>query len=910
MGFIDKALSLVGLQRFALMPTNQADNSKAIAKRPDSMAIDPTYAVKGELTAGFLNPMYSIFDSYLPILNNPDDTLQLSPGKSNVKEPLMIYHKIEQHDSRFRECLEVRRNLVLSAGFDVYNVGKEEHHKETTDFTRWVLFENDLLVSALRDILDAYGKGFSVSELIFQTSTFNKSPRLIVSAIKHREPWQFMFDKDLNLRQLTPGSPFYGEIRPKWKHLIFSYNGRYENPYGESLIGYWGYKTAKLKDDATHFWTSYLNRLGIPPQRAFFPPSATDKMISAMKLAMQELAANTSIMIPEGWQHEIINIPGQAASTDAFKSLIDYCDKIITITILGQMLSTETDGKGSYSLAKIQQSQLNKLVKFDCQSVARVVNEQVIKPLIKYNYGDQDYYPYIAFDDTDDQDIDKLSTAHEKLFNMGLAFPKSYLHETYGVPEPQEGDPVYQKSTQPTAEDTEDAALDIEGLFSMFAWKAEYLDETENEIRARVEEPGSFISSSFRRIAIDEEAGIYAIIGKKKGEQSTTIQSYRFEKPKWNKEKCISWLDKHKVSSTAKASMIYEDTTDAGFVSFTKIEEIEKQRTTAIDKLYSVYKSKIIKAQSNFNNAIIDIIQGSTSYEELNKRLSEGITLKNIGTIAKAMAEISFYVYLLGRYAITQDMRDAVGQKYFVNKKDQLLLFADETPPDFLELTGQVLPYDKAIKTFAGKTSMGDSEFKKNYDGIYNRYFTIAGIDSQNTLDQIKSIVEQSLKTGTSYGDFKANARDVLNKAGVTAINDSRLQLVYQNATLGSYGKGRLDELQSDAGKSLFPYWQYVAVMDNRTRPEHGILSGTIRPSNDSWWVLYYPPWAHRCRCTVVGVTEYQIEKKGLKVTESPAKLAPSDFQNPMQNYMQVSKDIGSPPVKVAKEVEKARRTE
>lgn len=68
-------------------------------------------------------------------------------------------------------------------------------------------------------------------------------------------------------------------------------------------------------------------------------------------------------------------------------------------------------------------------------------------------------------------------------------------------------------------------------------------DITDQYIRARQHEPTEFDSKSFKTIRLT--SGIKAIVGKKQGETSTTVQSVIFDKKKFTPEKAKSWLDSH-----------------------------------------------------------------------------------------------------------------------------------------------------------------------------------------------------------------------------------------------------------------------------------------------------------------------------------------------------------------------------
>ena len=77
-------------------------------------------------------------------------------------------------------------------------------------------------------------------------------------------------------------------------------------------------------------------------------------------------------------------------------------------------------------------------------------------------------------------------------------------------------------------------------------WRSINLDETENQIRARVIMPNQFQSDSFRIKILDETKGISLVIGRLKNKTTTTIQSYRFDKNKnWTIQKAISWLNEN-----------------------------------------------------------------------------------------------------------------------------------------------------------------------------------------------------------------------------------------------------------------------------------------------------------------------------------------------------------------------------
>ena len=69
---------------------------------------------------------------------------------------------------------------------------------------------------------------------------------------------------------------------------------------------------------------------------------------------------------------------------------------------------------------------------------------------------------------------------------------------------------------------------------------------TENYIRIRQRDPSDFKKESFRIITLSQSRGIKAIIGRLKGQTTTTVQSYLFDKKKWDTKRAQLWVKKHK----------------------------------------------------------------------------------------------------------------------------------------------------------------------------------------------------------------------------------------------------------------------------------------------------------------------------------------------------------------------------
>jgi hypothetical protein len=70
-------------------------------------------------------------------------------------------------------------------------------------------------------------------------------------------------------------------------------------------------------------------------------------------------------------------------------------------------------------------------------------------------------------------------------------------------------------------------------------------ETTDKYIRSGQRDPSQFQPNSLRTITLSEEEGIKAVIGKLNNSETTSIQSYLFDKNKWTLEKAKAWFKQH-----------------------------------------------------------------------------------------------------------------------------------------------------------------------------------------------------------------------------------------------------------------------------------------------------------------------------------------------------------------------------
>ena len=83
-------------------------------------------------------------------------------------------------------------------------------------------------------------------------------------------------------------------------------------------------------------------------------------------------------------------------------------------------------------------------------------------------------------------------------------------------------------------------------------------EETENEIRHRVRDPGDFRPNSFRRMTLKQDRPqVFAIIGKLEGGTKAAVQALRFPRPQgWALAKAKEWYSAHYKEAKSAAADI------------------------------------------------------------------------------------------------------------------------------------------------------------------------------------------------------------------------------------------------------------------------------------------------------------------------------------------------------------------
>lgn len=164
------------------------------------------------------------------------------------------------------------------------------------------------------------------------------------------------------------------------------------------------------------------------------------------------------------------------------------------------------------------------------------------------------------------------------------------------------------------------------------------------------------------------------------------------------------------------------------------------------------------------------------------------------------------------------------------------------------------------------------------------RAYTVAKATRAEVLDTLRWATEKAIADGVPERDYIKNLEPMLKELGwwgktvdengntVQLGSPRRLKTILRTNKSTAYHAARYATQMANVDEQ--PYWQYVAVKDSRTRASHLALHGKVYRADDPIWATMYPPNDWGCRCRVRALSEFELKKQGLNVSESTGEIS------------------------------------
>lgn len=169
---------------------------------------------------------------------------------------------------------------------------------------------------------------------------------------------------------------------------------------------------------------------------------------------------------------------------------------------------------------------------------------------------------------------------------------------------------------------------------------------------------------------------------------------------------------------------------------------------------------------------------------------------------------------------------------------------------------GRYNVHEKTVGWLRDRIEVPDEELIKLRD--------IFHVESIRILEDSGELVEKRLERAmldiTSQGMTSREGTkamiEALHASGIDPIKPYRAESLFRTQTMTAYAAGKWQENQDPAIQAILWGYKYVTVGDDRVRPEHVGLEGTMLPQNDPFWQTNYPPNGWACRCDAIEIFE------------------------------------------------------
>jgi phage gp29-like protein len=300
--------------------------------------------------------------------------------------PYAVYDQMEQ-DSMVQTALTVKKLGVLAAGYRIVPADDSPASRRNATFVREQFEEmKGSPRTILHGAMDAFAKGWSVQELLWRAD----GSRLSLDQVKPKDPAMLGLEVDrfgtvTGLRLEIPGEDPLD--LPREKFIVFRNRPSYARPKGRSDLdaahGHWQAKTALHAA-----WRKHLERYAMPTVLGRFEAGVSPEDLALFLSDLETLPDRTAVTLPR--EIEIETLGGQREASTGFIDALDFHNREIARSILGQTLTTDEGRRvGSLALGKVHlQVLLLQLEGLRRELADTVMGEQVIRPLVELNFGD------------------------------------------------------------------------------------------------------------------------------------------------------------------------------------------------------------------------------------------------------------------------------------------------------------------------------------------------------------------------------------------------------------------------------------------------------------------------------------------------------------------------------------------
>ncbi|MER8964482.1 DUF935 domain-containing protein [Mesorhizobium sp. M0808] len=344
---------------------------------------------------------------------------------------LALAEDIEERDNHYLGVLGTRKTQVAGLELTVEAAGEDAKSEAAAQLVRDII-ERDGFYDELVDILDAIGKGYSCTEIVWETSEKDWRPKRLA----FRDPRWFTFDR---IDGETPLLRENAGVEPLNPYQWIFHTGKAKSGlpirggFARAVAWSFLFKSYTVKD-----WAIFCEAYGQPLRLGKYDASASERDKEVLLEAVTNIGADYAAIVPVSMAVEFVKAE-ISGSHQLYKERADWLDQQVSKVVLGQTGTTDAIA-GGHAVGKTHDGVRDDIEKSDARRLAATLNRDLVRPIVDLNHGPQAKYPKICIGRPEQIDTKALVDNVTKLVPFGLKVSASVMRDRIGMPEPGKDD--------------------------------------------------------------------------------------------------------------------------------------------------------------------------------------------------------------------------------------------------------------------------------------------------------------------------------------------------------------------------------------------------------------------------------------------------------------------------------------
>ncbi|MBK8157977.1 MAG: DUF935 domain-containing protein [Rhodospirillaceae bacterium] len=363
---------------------------------------------------------------------------------------LELAEDMEEKDLHYLGVLGTRKRAVAQLEITVDSATDAPRDVEIADFIRGFVSRTEL-EDELFHMMDAAGKGYSVTEIVWEVSEKQYMP----ARLEWCDQKWFRFDEmgqnlllidGQNYRPLTAYKFITTRIAAKSGLTV-------KGGLARAVAWCWLFKNFTLKD-----WVIFAEAYGHPVRVGKYGPGASPEDKATLLDAVMNISTDFAAIIPTSMVIEQLQVDAPK-SVELFSSLANYLDQQVSKVVVGQTGTTDAIA-GGYAVGKVHNEVREDIKRSDAKQLAAAINRMLVRPMVDLNYGPQKAYPTLRIGNREAMDHEMLGKTLPALIDRGLKVGMSSIRDKLGIPDPADDEellgPSRESQTLPAKDDVAD----------------------------------------------------------------------------------------------------------------------------------------------------------------------------------------------------------------------------------------------------------------------------------------------------------------------------------------------------------------------------------------------------------------------------------------------------------------------